>query len=289
MKITYENEWERTAVHVDMEMPYEEDYQMRMLSHNNICSLLKVTGSGRDGQSRYTFYPGDAVSMEKRYSRQEMKKEDIERFTIQFMEMTDTVKNHLLDPDRILLMPELIFIKDRTYRFCYLPVRDQEKKKSLSASFHEMTEYFVKKLDYHDTEGILLVYRLHKETLKENYDLKKIMEGYRRDEYRKEECGREGHYKEGKAGSERYGGLPDSAVFCTDDEDRKNYEWTSHEKKSHEQKSYERKRPDSESVREDGTRCGPLRKAVRRIKNGRWGRWDDLITEIDGQEAEGHL
>ena len=273
MKITYENEWERAAIHVDMEMPYEEDYQMLMLSHNNIGSLLKVTGRGRDGQSRYTFYPGDAVSMEKRYSRQEMKKEDIERFTIQFMEMTDSVKDHLLDPDRILLMPELIFIKDGTYRFCYLPVRGQEKKKSLSASFHEITEYFVKKLDYQDTEGILLVYRLHKETLRENYDLKKILEEYRRDEYHKEE----------------YGGLPDSAVFCTDDEGRKSYESKGHERKSHESKSYEQKTPDSEIIREDVPHYGPLGKAIRRIKEGRWGRWDDLITEIDGQEAEGHL
>ena len=186
MKIIYENEWERAAVHVDIEIPYEEDYQMRMLGHNRINSLLKVTGNGRDGQSRYTFYPGDSLSMEKQYSRQEMKREDIERFTEQFIAMVDIVKAHLLDPDRILLTPELIFIKDGAYRFCYLPVREMERKKSLFLSFHEMTEYFVKKLDYQDTEGILLVYRLHKETLKENYDLKKILEEYHKEESCKE-------------------------------------------------------------------------------------------------------
>lgn len=269
MKITYENEWEHTAVHVDMEIPYEEDYQIHMLSHNNICSLLKVTGSGRDGQSRYTFYPGDAVSMEKQYSRQEMKKEDVERFAVQFMEMTDTVKKHLLDPDHILLTPEMVFIKDGTYRFCYLPVQDLEKKKSLSVSFHEITEYFVKKLDYQDTEGILLVYRLHKETLKEHYDLKKIMEEYRKEAYHKKE-----YHKERLIGSDEKGILSDGAVFCTDDEEGENYG---------------QKKSDTGIIREESSRYGPLRKAVRKIKNRRWGRWDDLITEIDGQEAEGHL
>lgn len=278
MKIIYENEWERAAVHVDIEIPYEEDYQMRMLGHNRINSLLKVTGNGRDGQSRYTFYPGDSLSMEKQYSRQEMKREDIERFTEQFIAMVDIVKAHLLDPDRILLTPELIFIKDGAYRFCYLPVREMERKKSLFLSFHEMTEYFVKKLDYQDTEGILLVYRLHKETLKENYDLKKILEEYHKEESCKEkkqrmQCKTEEMEIYQEKDQEK-GGLPDNAVFYADDEERV---------------GYDQKNAVPVAIGEERVRYGPIGKAVRRIKNGRWGKWEDLITEIDGQEAEGHL
>lgn len=278
MKIIYENEWERAAVHVDIEIPYEEDYQMRMLGHNRINSLLKVTGNGRDGQSRYTFYPGDSLSMEKQYNRQEMKREDIERFTEQFIAMVDTVKAHLLDPDRILLTPELIFVKDGTYRFCYLPARDVERKKSLFLSFHEMTEYFVKKLDYQDTEGILLVYRLHKETLKENYDLKKILEEYHKEESCKEKNQRIQRKTEGteiyQEKDQEKGGLPDNAVFYADDEERA---------------GYDQKNAVPVTIGEERVRYGPIGKAVRRIKNGRWGKWEDLITEIDGQEAEGHL
>ena len=281
MKIIYENEWERAAVHVDIEIPYEEDYQMRMLGHNRINSLLKVTGNGRDGQSRYTFYPGDSLSMEKQYSRQEMKREDIERFTEQFIAMVDIVKAHLLDPDRILLTPELIFIKDGAYRFCYLPVREMERKKSLYLSFHEMTEYFVKKLDYQDTEGILLVYRLHKETLKENYDLKKILEEYHKEESCKEknqrmQCKTEemAIYQEKDQKDQEKGRLPDNAVFYADDEERV---------------GYDQKNAVPVAIGEERVRYGPIGKAVRRIKNGRWGKWEDLITEIDGQEAEGHL
>lgn len=43
-------------------------------------------------------------------------------------------------------------------------------------AFHELTEYFVKHLDYKDTEGVFLVSKIHRETLKENYDLKKVIE-----------------------------------------------------------------------------------------------------------------
>ena len=55
MNVTYENNWEYMDIHVDLPVPYEENYQLRMLNHNNIAGLLKVKGSGRDGQSRYTY------------------------------------------------------------------------------------------------------------------------------------------------------------------------------------------------------------------------------------------
>lgn len=128
--------------------------------------------------------------------------------------------------------------------------------------FHEMTEYFVKKLDYQDTEGIFLVYRLHKETLKENFDLRMILEECRREEEERQK---------------EKGGLPDTAVFSTDDEYEK--EWK--------KEMYNSPLPDT--AREEHIRYGLLGKAVRKIKRGRWGKWEDLITEMDGQEAKGRL
>ena len=263
VKIIYENEWDRLAVHTDLEVPYEEDYQMRMLRHNDLRFLVKVTGIGRDGRSRYTFYPGNALSLEKIYSRQEMKREDLEDFTEQFMEMVDEVKGHLLDPDNIILTPELVFIEKGQYKFCYLPASEPGKKKTLCDMFHEMAEYFVKRLDYRDTEGILLAYRLHKETLKENFDLREIINEY------KEE--KESVSEERKA-SEIQGGMPDTAVFCTADEDRP-----------------EKKKIYPDIVKEEPCRFGRLGKTVKKLKDRRWGKWEDLITEIDRQETEGHL
>ena len=55
MKIIYENEWDRSVVHVDTELPYEENYQMRMLRHNELRSLVKVTGIGREGKYKRPF------------------------------------------------------------------------------------------------------------------------------------------------------------------------------------------------------------------------------------------
>ena len=49
VKIVYENEWDRSVVHADIEFPYEEDYQMMMLRHNDFKFLVKITGTGREG------------------------------------------------------------------------------------------------------------------------------------------------------------------------------------------------------------------------------------------------
>ena len=46
---------------------------------------------------------------------------------------------------------------------------------------------------------------------------------------------------------------------------------------------------DTEMVREDTGKYGTFKKAVNRIKTGRWGNWEDLITEMDGHGAKGHL
>lgn len=261
MKIIYENEWDRSVVHVDIEFPYEEDYQMRMLRHNAPGFLIKVTGNGREGKSRYTFYPGNALSLERLYSTQEIKREDLESFAEQFLEMIDEIKGYLLEPDNLMLKPELVYFENGKFKFCYLPVRDPERKNTLGSMFHEMTEYFVKRLDYRDTEGILLAYRLHKETLKDNFDLRKIMKEYREE-------------KEEINGQNRHtgiqGGIPDSAVFCSDDDER----------------SPEKEIIYPNSVKEDSFRFRKLGKAVKKLRFGRWGRWEDLITEIDGQEAE---
>ena len=65
MQITYQNEWEYTNIHVDLPIPYEEDYQIKMIHYNKIKGMLPVQGIGRDGQSRYTFRLENGMSMDK--------------------------------------------------------------------------------------------------------------------------------------------------------------------------------------------------------------------------------
>ena len=251
MKVTYENGWEHTDIHIDLKLPYREDYQIRMLSANDIAGLIKVKGSGRDGDSRYSYRINGGISMEKQYSVCEMKRKDVERFIEDLLGTVEDVVGHLLDPDGIILTPDMVFIEGGKHRFCYLPVsrESMEKRPSLCRSFHQMTEYFVKKLDYRDTKGIFLVYRLHKDTMQEGFKLRKIREECRREEQEDSD-------------------MPQDALFDLETEDDENNIMDKY----------------ADSVREPPVRYGRIKRAVRRIKSGRWGEWKDLITEMDGHE-----
>jgi len=268
VNVTFENNWEYTDIHIDLEVPYKETYQIRMLNSNEISGLMKVKGSGRDGQTRYTYRINGGNSMQKEFAGKEMKKEDVVRFTKDLIDTVDDLREHLLDPDGLLLSPELIFIRDGRYRFCYLPISKAEERQPLCASFHAMTEYFVKNLDYQDTAGIFFVYKMHKETIRENYELKKIIEACREEEkiWKTEQ----------KEKTKKESSLSEGAVFSVNEDNE--------DGEIQQEKTYQRK-TDAELIKEKPVKYGLIKKAVNRIKTGRWGEWDDLITEMDGQDV----
>lgn len=166
MQITYQNEWEYTNIHVDLPIPYEEDYQIKMIHYNKIKGMLPVQGIGRDGQSRYTFRLENGMSMDKIYEEAEISGKEIEDFMEQLSVITEQIKIFFLNNNHIILDPKLIFKKAEQYYFCYLPIIKKENEPTMCEAFHELTEYFVKHLDYKDTEGVFLVSKIHRETFR---------------------------------------------------------------------------------------------------------------------------
>ena len=247
MNITYENGWEYMDIHVDVPVPFEDNYQMRMLRSNEIPGLAEIKGSGRDGSSRYTYRIRSGISIDRKYGAGEMKKADVEKLTEALVRTAEALAGYMLSPDGLILTPDMIFTHGGKYEFCYLPVSAEGCRVPLCRSFHKLTEYFTGRLDYHDTEGIFLVYKLHKETMKDSYELRKILEESRQEE-------REYHRE----------------MLCRE---RKNYR-----KKEPEQDQETEKEPDLPPVPE---KKGLIRRTVSRFRTGRWGEWKELITEMD--------
>ena len=249
MKITYENGWEYTDIHIDLPVPFEDNYQMRMLRANEIPGLAPVTGSGRDGISRYTYRICSGISIGRKYEAGEMKKDDVNSLLEALVRTAEALSAYMLSPDGLILTPEMIYTHGGKYQFCYLPAAGDGCRVPLCRSFHTLTEYFVSRLDYHDTEGIFLVYKLHKETMKDSYELRQILAECREEEkeYRRERMLRE----------------------------KKNY-------KRDTKKTEEDKRPpEPPAMPAAPEKKGLVKKAVSRLRTGRWGEWKDLITEID--------
>lgn len=264
-------------LHIYTQEEYKEDYQMPMLRSNRITGVLSVEGCEVEGMGRYSYDISGLTSLEAVYEKRRIKKKDIEEIVRDLLKTEEVLRQYMLNPDCLLLQPEYIFRKGHKCYFCYLPGYNGV----MSTAFHELSEYFVKMLDYEDTEGIFLAYELHKATLQERYDLSGIME-----EYERHEKGRRKKQEErGKRVSqteENYGN-----IFSLEEEEE--YEETEkYERQFNVQKKYE-VHVSADSDCEEGGLRPAWRKAVRHIPGKRWGQWSDLILETDRQEEKSTL
>ncbi len=151
---------------------YREDYQIRMLQINEIEGILPVRGRGLDGSSCYDYDVSGKVSVKAMYERGKIKSADIRSFLTRLQKVMQETEKYLLNVHCLLLSPEYLFYEDEQFYFCYFPPSDKDFWKE----FHVLTEYFVKQADYEDKECVRMTMLLHKETMKENYDLGKLIE-----------------------------------------------------------------------------------------------------------------
>lgn len=201
MQITYQNEWEYTNIHVDLPIPYEEDYQIKMIHYNKIKGMLPVQGIGRDGQSRYTFRLENGMSMDKIYEEAEISGKEIEDFMEQLSVITEQIK--------------IFFLNKKVIETCKKDVKKQKQAEKQKR-------------------------------------IRKIEEKKKRDEAQEN--------------------ISEKAIFSP---------------------AEERISTDkiSEICKEEQIymKESTVKKVINRIKGDRWGKWDDLITEMDGHSTSGIL
>ena len=170
----FESKLNQSNLHIYLDKPYEEDYQIPMLQKNPIVGILPVKGAALNGRSKYTYQTKGFQTMAVIYEKKPIQQQEIQLLVMELLQIIEKLENYMLNPNCLILDPEYIFLNEKQWYFCYLPGWDGK----LSQSFHQLTEYFVRTLDYGDTNGIVLAYELHKATLQENYNLGEIMKQY---------------------------------------------------------------------------------------------------------------
>ncbi len=222
---------------------YREDYQMRMLLENRIPGLLPVKGRGVDDRRCYDYDVSGKISMKAMFERGKIESRDLKEFLVQLQEVLGEVKRYLLNIHCVLLDTEYIYYEDGRYFFCYYP----PEAKDFWVQFHVLTEYFVKQADYDDKDCVQMVFLLHKETMKQNYSLEKIVDG----------CVGITQKDEGKEEEEEEKTLYDT----------RQHDWI------HEQKE------GSRIMEETDRMWKPVQRFLRRHKKSKWGDWDGLDLE----------
>lgn len=219
---------------------YKEDYQIWMIQMNEIDGILPMKGRGMDGRSCYDYDVSGKISMKALFERSKISGKDIKIFLKQLKNTIFEVKKHLLNTDCILLNPEYVFYEEDKFYFCYYPLSE----KNVWEEFHKLTEYFVKQADYEDKECVRMVFLLHKETMKDNYSLARLVE----------ECIKEEEETEVEE-------------FTYDTED---HDWITAQEMG------------SSILKETDNMWKPMKKFLNRHKRPRWGEWDEIY--IDEEE-----
>lgn len=171
LKVGYRRDLNSSYFIIESDQYYQADYQMKMLSNNEIKGLLHVKGRGVNGKSRYEYEIQGKHSMEFMSKKGPVTYEQILGMIQDLLEVIEEMRNYLLSPNQILLDPRSIFFEKNRYYFCYYPANE----KGISESFHELTEFFVRETDYQDRSGIYISYALHKMTMNENYQICQVI------------------------------------------------------------------------------------------------------------------
>lgn len=250
---------------------YTEDYQVRMIRENTIKGLIPISGHGEGKNTIYEYDITGLTSLRRYYKQKKITGEEMKGFLTQIQEVIEETQGYLLDPNRLLLNPEYIFYEDGGCRFCYFPQGEED----IRLSFHRLMDDFVQWTDYQDIPSVKTAFFLHKETMKENYSLKKIikeLEKMRAEEEQIEITGKEKKESEGRRyePEEESGRQEELWQQRTVEYDREEHDWIA------------RQEMGSKILKETDNLWNPVKRLLHRHKRPKWGDWDGVY--IDEEE-----
>lgn len=259
------SELNKTILRICVSGITEIDYQIQMLQTNRIKGILPVRVRGEGETTVYEYEITGMVSMQTKYRQDKIIGKEMKIFLTKIQETIQDVERYLLNSNRILLEPDLIFVRDGDYYFCYMPQYDG----TIRESFHKLMEHFVQWTDYQDISSVQTAFLLHKETMKENYSLTGIIE--KADKLKNDER----NNKINKT-------ITESQKNLWDTRDESTYQDGEHEYDTEEHDWITRQEMGSRILKETDNLWNPVKKFLNRHKRPRWGDWDGIY--IDEEE-----
>ena len=175
MKSYMKNDLKNTYLILEAEELKPDDYQIMMLRENEIPGIIKTSVRYVDDHKFYYYDVSGKSSLQSMYDKVSFGAEEMKRLVEELMVVSKNVQKYMLDENCLLLEPELIFGDKGHFYFCYCPSCMQNVKEA----FHNLTEFFIQKVNYKDEEGVHFAYTLHKATMEENYSISEILNRFR--------------------------------------------------------------------------------------------------------------
>ena len=151
----------------------KEKYEVRMITENRILGFLPCVSQQQEAKTEYYYEITGRQSMSLLYERRKMTHMQLREFLRELQRILEAASEYLLNPDRLLLDPEYMYLDSRTEKLylCYYPAYE----KSIRESFLGLAEYFLGKLDKGDAAGIEFGYDLYQRAMEPNFSLAEVL------------------------------------------------------------------------------------------------------------------
>lgn len=278
-------ELNQTRLRIRLDGLYREDYQVRMLRENRISGLLSISAHGEGQSTVYEYDITGLISLRQYYKQRKITREEMNQFLKRIQEVIGETEGYLLNPNRLILNPDYIFYEEGVCKFCYFPQGDED----IRMSFHRLMDDFVQWTDYQDVSSVKTAFYLHKETMKENYSLNRIMQAlekvkeeeesngrYIKAQTEKNEEAKEQRDRRKEAGRQQY----DSEEEAVHREELWRQRAVEYDSDEHDWIT--RQEMGSRILKETDNLWSPVKRLLRRHKRPKWGDWDGVY--IDEEE-----
>ena len=111
----FESKLNQSNLHIYLDKPYEEDYQIPMLQKNPIVGILPVKGAALNGRSKYTYQTKGFQTMAVIYEKKPIQQQEIQLLVMELLQIIEKLENYMLNPNCLILDPEYIFLNEKLW------------------------------------------------------------------------------------------------------------------------------------------------------------------------------
>lgn len=142
----------------------------KILLKNTIPGFLSMEKCYVNNEGQYWYDISGMQSLEMRCQYNDIKLEFLEKLVVSICNKMELLENHLVKPECMLFVPQLIYTKAEEIYFTAYPA----EMKTIYTSFQNLMEFMLTKLDHSDAEAIHIAYGIYEKTLNGNYSISDI-------------------------------------------------------------------------------------------------------------------
>ncbi len=182
MEIAYQRDLNKSYMVIQKTQIDWEEFEMRMIQQNQLKGLLEVFQVVQDLKLSFLYDISSMQSLDIYLQRKEVNRDFLEKLALSLKDLSDRLKDYLLDENALVLSLETIFIHQDQLKFVYLP----GYHRSIGEGLQKLLEGMLSKVDSTDRRCVELTYRLYQKATEENFSMDEFLKELEMEEARAE-------------------------------------------------------------------------------------------------------